>query len=443
MSIHYKKTQRRWLERRVLILLLGIVCLVPENGLTQVQADYNLAPVYYSKARGNNTISRLQAAMDEQRRTLPGSTANQILKALLDELNIPVSSQCLVFSKTSKQRDLISPANPRALYFNRDFYIGYVPGGKIEVIACDDPSGMMYYTLDPSQPVKKRNFQRANDCLSCHSNTNTHNVPGLLVRSVYTDPAGQPQLTWGSFTTFPSSPLSERWGGWYVTGTHGDKEHMGNKWLKTGADGKLVFRKQDGQNVEDLSPYIDTSRYLTGGSDIVALMIMEHQIEAHHVMEAARLNFLRYEYLTKAMHDGEFDSKAENTSKMIESHVHAILSILMFANELPLHGDGVQGTNVFVTEFGKRGESYEGRSLRDLRLQKRLFKYRCSFMIHSESFKMLPEPIKTAVLHQLHAILTEGSTPEGLPKLSRREKERIDLILSHTLPAYQKLFVGR
>lgn len=415
-----------------------LLVMTMSQGAAQIQPSYNLAPLYYDQAVENNTISRLQAAIKEQRRTLPGSNPKQILKALLDELNIPLSSQTLVFSKTSKQRDLIGPKNPRVLYFNQDFYVGYVPGGIIEVIACDDPSGMMFYSLDPSGSAKERRFLRSTDCLSCHANANTSDVPGLLVRSVFADADGQPQLDWGSFTTTPSSPLSERWGGWYVTGSHGAKRHMGNQWLKTDPDGKAVFREQDGQNVGDLSQYLDTGHYLTDTSDIVALMIMEHQIEAHNVMTAARMNFLRYEYLSKAMHDGQFDPTDDASAKIIQAHVGKILGVLLFSNELPLAGDGVQGRKDYVRDFKERGVEYNGWSLRDLRLQKRLFKYRCSYMIRSASFKMLPEPLKMQTLKQLHAILNKGLTPAGLPVLSDREKDRIHQILWHTLPAYQQ-----
>lgn len=416
------------------VLLSGLVGLLQ----AQIKEAYDLAPVAYSSTKDENTITRLQAAIDEQRRTLPGSNARQILKTLLDELNIPVASQTLVFSKTSKQNSLIGPKTPRALYFNQDFYVGYVPGGKIEIICCDDPTGMMFYTFDLSQPVEKRRFIRANDCLSCHATANTHNVPGMLVRSVYTQRDGQPLLTWGSFTTTPSSPISERWGGWYVTGQHGDSQHMGNKWLTTGADGQERFREQDGQNVETLSGYINTDAYLTNTSDLVALMIMEHQIEAHNVFAAARMNYLRRMYMIKAIHHGKFDAKEPTTAKMIQTHVSEILKILLFVDEIRLTGDGVQGSDEFVTEFRKRGKSYNQWSLRDLRLQKRLFKYRCSFMINSASFKMLPELIKTETLRQLHGILVKDATPEGLPKLSGREKERIHQILMHTHPDYQQ-----
>ncbi|BDS06346.1 hypothetical protein NT6N_13860 [Oceaniferula spumae] len=404
----------------------------------QPKEAYDLAPVNYSRAKDDNTITRLQAAMDEQRRTLPGSDSRQILKALLDELNIPVASQTLVFSKTSKQRDLISPTNPRVLYFNQDFYVGYVPGGIIEVIACDDLKGMMFYSFDTSLPQEKRRFERTTTCLSCHSNANTHDVPGLLVRSVYPEKDGQPLLDWGSFITTPASPMSERWGGWYVTGKHGDDKHMGNKWMTLSTDGKKQFREQDGQNVQDLSDYLNTDAYLTNTSDIVALMVMEHQIEVHNVLSSVRMNYLRRVYLSRAMHDGQFDPKDESSAKMIRTHVSEVLKALLFANETPLLGDGVQGSEAFTQVFSKRGKSYNDWSLRDLRLQKRMFKYRCSYMIHSASFKMLPEPVKSETLRQLHAILTKDLKLSGLPELSRREKERIHLILLNTHEGYQK-----
>src|SRR5690349_3215297 len=50
------------------------------------------------------------------------------LRSVLDALNVPVESQMLVFSKTSAQARLISPQNPRSLYFNDAVTIGWVPG---------------------------------------------------------------------------------------------------------------------------------------------------------------------------------------------------------------------------------------------------------------------------------------------------------------------------
>ncbi|MCP5537905.1 MAG: hypothetical protein H7A51_16940 [Akkermansiaceae bacterium] len=405
--------------------------------LAQTTPDYDLAPVLYSSSKDHNTITRLQEAIDSEKFNLPDSEPKEILKALLDELQIPVSSQMLVFSKTSLQRDLITPAHPRAVYFNSDFYVGWVPGGIIEVVACDDPKGMMFYSFDINKPVGKRTFVRNQECMTCHASKNTMDVPGLLVRSVFTEKDGQALLSWGSSLTTPASPMADRWGGWYVTGTHGQSGHMGNKWVTMSESGDHHYNKNHGLNVTDLSAYFDTGKYLTGTSDILALMIMEHQIDVHNKLAAAKMGYLRRVYLGKAINEGQYDSDSPAARKMLQGYVDSILKALLFADEVRLPEDGISGSKAYQKDFVAQGVHYDGHSLRDLRLEKRIFKYRCSFMIHSKAFDLLPEEIKTPVLKKLHRIVTGRETPVGYPRLSSREQGRIHAILSHTHKGYQ------
>ncbi|MBT8038309.1 MAG: hypothetical protein KJO21_12275 [Verrucomicrobiae bacterium] len=411
--------------------------------LAQSTPDYDLAPVHYSTSQDDNTITRLQQAMDNQERVLPGQTGKQALNALLAELHIPVSSQTLVFSKTSLQREFISPTNPRAVYFNRDFYVGYVPGGVIEVIACDDPKGMMFYSLNPNRPVKKRKFIRSQECMTCHASRHTSGVPGLLVRSVFPEKNGQPLLAWGTSLTTTASPLSERWGGWYVTGNHGKSMHRGNKWVSSSDTGQHSFPKSRGQNVTDLSAYFDTQKHLTDTSDILALMVMEHQIEVHNTLSAATMGYARHVYLGKAINEGEYDLSSAVARKMIDGYADSILKVLLFTHEMKLPEDGIDGSEAFQQAFSQQGPRHAGHSLRDLRLEKRLFKYRCSYMIYSKSFEMLPDPIKTRVLTQVHQLVTDKKQDARFPRLSSREKSRIHTILFHTHPAYRHVAVGQ
>lgn len=405
----------------------------------QTTPDYDLPPVNYSKAKDNNTITRLQAAMDEQRFSFPDSNSRDILKALLDELKIPVSSQVIVFSKTSLQRNLITPAHPRAIYFNKDYYVGYVPGGLIEVIACDDPSGMMFYDLDPNKKPKDRKFVRNQECLTCHANHNTMDVPGLLVRSVFTEKTGETVLPWGSYLTTPASPMSERWGGWYVTGTHGESLHMGNKFVMRSAADELSYRKKFGQNVTDLSNYFDTDKHLTDTSDILALMLMEHQVQVHNTLSSSKMSYLRRVHLTKAINAGKYDPSSESARKIVGEHANKILKTLLFTDSIDLPADGVDGSDVFEEEFAKAGVSYDDHSLRDLRLQKRIFKYRCSYMIRCKAFDMLPDIIRKEVLVRLNKVVTDKGNYPGLPQLSSREKKRIHEILLHTHKEYKEV----
>ena len=345
----------------------------------------------------------------------------------------------MVFSKTSLQRNIITPVNPRAIYFNKDFYVGHVPGGLIEVVACDDPTGMMFYSFDPNAKPEKRKFVRDNECMTCHANHNTMDVPGLLVRSVFSEKTGETVLPWGSYLTTPASPMSERWGGWYVTGTHGDSLHMGNKFVMRSVTDRLSYKRRHGQNVTDLSQYFDTGKYLTDTSDIVALMLMEHQIQVHNTMSAATMAYKRRVYLMKAINEGKFDPESETARKIVAGHAEQILKTLLFADAIDLPADGVDGSDQYEQDFVKAGVEYDGHSLRDLRLQKRLFKYRCSYMIRSKGFDLLPKPIKQEILVRLNRIVTDKANYPGMPVLSSREKERIHEILVHTHDAYREV----
>src|SRR5262249_56165109 len=95
------------------------------------------------------------------------------------------------------------------------------------------------------------------------------------------DRDGHPILSGGSFRTDHASPLKERWGGWYVTGTHGKQPHLGNMILSKRAVPEDLTNDA-GENVTDLKGRIDTGMYLSPHSDIVALMVLEHQAEMHN-----------------------------------------------------------------------------------------------------------------------------------------------------------------
>ncbi len=111
----------------------------------------------------------------------------------------------------------------------------------------------------------------------CHSSSANQGFPGHLVRSLFVDRQGNPLLSSGSFRTDHSSPLAERWGGWYVTGTSGRQKHMGNM-ISRGQRRPRELDNADGVNVVDLKDRLKTSLYLTPHSDIVALMVLEHQV---------------------------------------------------------------------------------------------------------------------------------------------------------------------
>ncbi|MCA9091508.1 MAG: hypothetical protein KDA90_23080, partial [Planctomycetaceae bacterium] len=359
------------------------------------------------------------------------------LKSLLDALEISPESQVLVFSQTSFQLRKISPSRPRAVYFNDDTYIGWVQGGDVIEMSTSDPQlGGVFYTL-PQQEKTSITFTRdRGQCLTCHASSRTRGVPGHLVRSIFPNDLGQPLLASGTFTTDHTSPFSERWGGWYVTGTHGSMRHMGNVMIDEGEDSATLNREQ-GANCKSLQHLIRTEPYLTPHSDLVALMVLEHQTQMHNALTLASMETRIARHYDGMMNEAlgrEPDYQSESTGRRIQSVCDKLLRGLLFAGEFKLEAP-ITGTSGFQEEFATRGPvDSQGRSLRQFDLKTRMFKYPCSYLIYSDAFIQLPDDVRDYTLHRLHEVLTGADTSEEFAHLSAADRQAIREILMDTLP---------
>ncbi|MSO23718.1 MAG: hypothetical protein EXQ58_10825 [Acidobacteria bacterium] len=203
-----------------LFLMLAVAASITKSQSSLVLPVEGDAIRYLAPPK-DDPVAQLQQRLDRGDVQLEYAAPGGYLLSVLKQLQVSVSSQMLVFSKTSFQQYRIAPAAPRAVYFNDNAYVGWVQGGDVvELSAVDPERGAMFYTLDQRKTDKPR-FIRRDECLQCHASPRTLGVPGHFVRSVFPDREGFPQLQAGSFLTDHSSPLKERWGGWYVTGTHG------------------------------------------------------------------------------------------------------------------------------------------------------------------------------------------------------------------------------
>src|SRR5215468_591683 len=128
------------------LLMASAVVVAESNCHGQAQEDYERSPINYSASQPTEIISRLQARLAAGDLSLVGN-GKEIVRALLRKLKIPVESQLLVFSKTSFQRDRISPDSPRAIYFSDTCYVGWVPGGLLEVASIDASLGPIFYSF--------------------------------------------------------------------------------------------------------------------------------------------------------------------------------------------------------------------------------------------------------------------------------------------------------
>jgi hypothetical protein len=399
--------------------------------------DIERDPIHYSAAEPSNAVAELQKRLEAGTARLEYEPEHGYLRSLLKLLEIPESSQVLVFSKTSLQRERISPKTPRAIYFKDDVMVGFCLRGRvIEISAADDSLGTVFYTLDQAREERPAPVRQTESCLICHSSSSNQGMPGHLVRSLFVDRQGNPQLASGSFRTDHSSPLAERWGGWYVTGTSGRQMHLGNM-IARGVRRPEAEDNTEGVNVVDLKDRLTVSLYPTPHSDIVALMVLEHQVGMLNRLARAGLETrmaLHYQHeLNKALGQ-PLDEPSESARSRIKSVGEAALKYLLFGDEVKLT-DPIVGTSSFASDFAARGpRDSKGRSLRDLDLKTRLFRYPCSYLIDSRAFESLPKDVKDYIYQGLWDILTGKRQKKDDPQLSADDRKAILEILRETKP---------
>ncbi len=392
----------------------------------QVDA-WDLPPVNYSGTPARDRLALLAEKWAKDPGSLHGETPLERVRGILAELHVPEASQVLVFSKTSKQNGLIEPGNPRALFFSRDCYCGYVPGGMMEVVIHDAVLGPVFYTIDLGSPTQPARVERdSSDCLSCHATSRTENVPGLLVRSVYPDGDGHALLSMGSGLITHQTPVAERWGGYYVTGSIA-LPHLGNR---TYVEAREAMPETFAW--KDLREKINVAKYPRATSDIVALMVLEHQCQAHNLLTAAGLNYRRACYLGKAM-DPQGNPDEGSAGRLADHAAAKIVEWFLFAGEADQGVDGVEGDEEFQKQFeASVPHTADGESLADFQLNGRLFKNRCSYMIYSEAFQQLPAPLKNRVIAGLRKVFEATTTDDAYPDIKLTERRRIARILHET-----------
>ena len=401
------------------------------------QVEFDREPIGYSSLPVDDAVSRLQQRIDAGELKLDFDQQHGYLRAVLKELGISHASQLLVFSKTSLQLRRITPWTPRAVYFNDEAYIGWVQQADvIEVSAVDSQQGAIFYTLR-QEPAEYPQFVRdKGNCLACHASFRTQGVPGYLVRSVFSAPNGLPHFGAGTFNTDHTSPLTERWGGWHVTGTHGKERHMGNV-VSEDRDHPEVLDVEKGANVTNLEGRTQVDAYLTPHSDIVALMVLGHQATMHNLITRANYEARAVEHYTDSMNralERPENYVSESSRRRMKRVGEKLFEHLLFVDEAVLRSP-IEGTCGFAEEFSAVGpHDQNGRSLRQLDLQTRLLKYPCSYLVYSDSFDGLPDQVKHYVYRRLWQVLKNKDPSKQFFHLSAGDREGIFEILGDTKP---------
>jgi hypothetical protein len=354
------------------------------------------------------------------------------LRSALEALQIPVDSQLLVFSRTSLQRRQINEQNPRALFFNDRVALGWVRGGDvIEVAAHDASAGVVFYTLEQRADASAAppQFKRVFECLGCHSAGDTLGVPGLLMFST-TRPV-QPQGFGLPRRIDQSDALERRFGGWFVTGSTGSAQHMGND--VAALDGRAS------RELVSVDGLFDADGYRSLSSDIVAHLVFTHQTGMTNLLTRASWEARAAD---PSLHP-PFTSSPEEEARiatMMSGIASEVVDYLLFIDETKLT-DQVRGGSGFAERFSAIGpRDRKGRSLYELDLNRRLLKYPCSYLIYSPAFDALPPRAKDPIYRRLWEVLSgQEQDAQYRSALSRADRQAIVEILRDTkkdLPPY-------
>ncbi|MGC1458990.1 MAG: hypothetical protein WA825_11985 [Steroidobacteraceae bacterium] len=415
--------------------------------------DIDYPFINYSGRPVHNEIARLQQRIDRGEVKLTYGTAHGYLESLLAALNISPSSQALVFSKTSLQIEAITPQTPRAIYFNDDTYIGWIASsGLLEVVTMDADRGPVFYTLantDRSGAHLQRETLR---CLTCHDSYSEMGggVPYFLFESTYRVEGREVLPEVVARETSEATPIAERWGGWYVTGNDNGLVHLGNilaDSVNTPAHHERAYRG----SLQTLSGMFDTSRYLTDKSDLVSLLVLDHQVSVHNMIIHA--NFKSRVLLAKERPDAlaadgtaatalHWRDLSASTQLRLSAMIEPLVRGMLMMDAAPLLRP-VSGTSGYSAQFEARGPfDPQGRSLRDLDLKSRVFRYPMSFLIYSEGFDSLPQSVRDHVYQRFMQILMGRDSSGAYKSLAPADRQAVLEILQATKPDFARALDG-
>ncbi|MBM3850606.1 MAG: hypothetical protein FJ396_10575 [Verrucomicrobia bacterium] len=396
------RTGPRTLAHGTVLGLAGVLLMAGPPGPLRAapataawEPDLEAEPHRYFQRTPRDRFSRLIPDLAEGRLPLDRSSERALVRSLLRALDIPESSQLLVFSNTSLQLSLIHPGNPRALYFSDELYLGHVPGGKIEVATLDPDLGAVFYLFDLPREGSRVSVERARRCMNCHANEDTMEVPGLSVKSVAPGPEGGSLDTFRAGLSGHAVPLSERLGGWYVTGTGGFDGHWGNRM------GRL-FQGELGATPLEPGRRFSLDRYPVATSDFLAHLLHEHQVGGVN-----RLVRAQYRWREVRHRHGGYLPLASPAD--LEAELADLVGYLLFAGEVPLPAGGIAGDPAFREAFARNRREVEGRSLKDFDLRTRLMRHRCSYLVHTPFFDGLDPALRHRILGDLDRALADAS----------------------------------
>jgi hypothetical protein len=202
--------------------------------------------------------------------------------------------------------------------------------------------------------------------------------------------------------------------------------HLGNAFALDRSDPQKMDLEA-GANRSELPSRVQPKLHLQPHSDLVALMVLEHQIRVHNLITKANYEARQAIAMDVSMNQAlgrDSGYRSESTQRRIQSAASSLADAILMRNESPLE-QVVQGTSSFAEVFASQGPwDSQNRSLRQFDLQTRLFRHRLSYLIYTPEFQALPKDILEPLREHLQETLRTDEY--------RAERE----ILEDTLPGW-------
>ncbi len=420
----------------------------PQTHLSALPYDSEYPVIGYSAMPINNPIARLQTRLLRGDVKLEFKPPRGYLDSILRNLRISPSSQLLVYSKSSLQVERVNASTPRAIYFNDDTYAAWVQSiGLLEFATMDSELGPVFYTMINEKDTPPDFGREVLRCLDCHDKFALQGggVPMFRVTSSYVDVNGLTLKPFAATEVTDQTPLGIRWGGWYVSGHQGGQVHLGNIQVHSVRELDNLDLVRRG-NVLSLAGLLDTHPYLTDKSDIVALLVFEHQSTVYNLI--TRINFKARSRVAREFNAASAVVAMHNrlnpkTEEWMQQLTEPLVQAMLFANAAPLT-DTVASTSGFDAWFQAQGpRDKAGRSLRKLDLRTRLFKYPLSYLVYSPAFDELPDYVRDYVYGRFVDILSGRDVQGPFSTLSAADRKAIMEILTATKPDFARFAAAR
>jgi hypothetical protein len=405
--------------------------------------DREYPVIGYSGTPAHNPIARLQARLLSGEAKLDFRPPRGYLDSVLKNLQIDPSSQLLVYSKSSLQVQWVNAASPRAIYFNDDTYAGWVQSiGSLEFVTMDSELGPVFYTMTNQSDSKPEFDREVLRCLDCHDKFALQGggVPMFRVTSNYVDVDGLTLKSIEPSEVTDQTPLALRWGGWYVSGHQGRQVHLGNIQVHSVRELDALARGPRA-NLESLATLLDTRPYVTNTSDVVALLVFEHQSTVYNLI--TRINFKARSRIAREFNAAPAAVAARNrlnpkTEAWMHRLAEPLVQAMLFTNAAPLT-DSLASTSGFDAWFQAQGpRDQAGRSLRELDLKTRLFRYPLSYLVYSPAFDGLPDYVRSYVYGRFLEILSGRDVQGGPAHMSAADRQAVMQILKGTKPEFAR-----